>query len=129
VEILYVSSKKGFFQLSHLDAEHKDNFRPEANLSLLDDPKTPAMPPMVTTKEPDAKEEDEDEMVFIAAWCCVASEDLDEDDSVGSMSILKGREDYDSSDDEEDDFVSSKSPRITKDTGNYLLALLQYLAL
>jgi hypothetical protein len=34
------------------------------------------MPPMVTTKEPDAKEEDEDEMVFIAAWCCVASEDL-----------------------------------------------------
>jgi hypothetical protein len=35
-----VSSKKGFFQLSHLDAEHKDNFHPEANLSLLDDPKT-----------------------------------------------------------------------------------------
>jgi hypothetical protein len=67
-----VSSKKGFFRLSHLDAEHKDNFRPEANLSLLDDPKTPAMPPMITTKEPEAKEEDEDEMVFISAWCCVA---------------------------------------------------------
>jgi hypothetical protein len=84
------------------------------------------------------KEEDEDEMVFVSAWCCAASVNLpsettvthlDEDDSVGSMSILKGREDYDSSDDEEDDFVSSKSPRITKDTGNYLLALLQYLAL
>jgi hypothetical protein len=34
------------------------------------------MPPMATTREPDTKEEDEDEMVFIAAWCCVASEDL-----------------------------------------------------
>jgi hypothetical protein len=121
---------------------------------------------MVTAKEPDEKEEDEDEMVFIAAWCCVASEDLtsetvlddpenhveekEEDDmvfvaawccvesgnlpsetkvthlqddtgedSVGSIPNLKGREDYDSSDDEnrddeESNFVSLKAPILTE---------------
>jgi hypothetical protein len=72
-------------------------------------------------------EEYEDKMVFVAAWCCAASVNLpsettvthlNEDDSVGSMPILKVREDYDSSDDEEDDFVSLKAPRMTKDTCN-----------
>jgi hypothetical protein len=123
---------------------------------------------MVTTKEPDEKEGDKDEMVFISAWCCVASEDLpsetvlddpdnqvdekeedeyemifvtawccvasgnlpsdttithlqdkDDKDSVGYMPILKGREDYDSSDDEnshdeENDSVSLKAPKLTE---------------
>jgi hypothetical protein len=66
-------------------------------------------------------------MVFVAAWCCAASVNLpsetmvthlDEDDSVGSMPILKGREDYNSSDGEEDDFVSLKAPRLTEATCN-----------
>jgi hypothetical protein len=50
----------------------------------LDNPKTqgesyagvPATPPMVTAKEPDENDKDEDEIVFIATWYCVASEDL-----------------------------------------------------
>jgi hypothetical protein len=67
------TNKKGFFQLSHFDADHKDGFRPQANLSHVEDPNAnvPAAPPLVTTKEPDEKE-DEDEIVFIdSSWCCI----------------------------------------------------------
>jgi hypothetical protein len=54
-----------------LDADHKENFRPEANLSLADDPSAgiPPGPPLVTTPEPDEKEDiDEDEITFNSAW-------------------------------------------------------------
>jgi hypothetical protein len=71
VEVLH--AKKGFFQLSHFDADHKDGFRPQANLSHVEDPNAnvPAAPPLVTTKEPD-ENEDEDEIVFTdSAWWCI----------------------------------------------------------
>jgi hypothetical protein len=54
---------KWFFQLSHLDADHKENFRPEANLSLANDTSAgiPSGPPLVTTTEPDEKEDDDED--------------------------------------------------------------------
>jgi hypothetical protein len=81
-----VTGKEGFFQLSHLDTDHKENFRPEANLSLANDPSAgiPSGPPLVTTTEPDEKEEpDEDEITFNADWCCAVTNspvDADEDE-------------------------------------------------
>jgi hypothetical protein len=81
-----VTGKEWFFQLSHLDTDHKENFRPEANLSLANDPSAgiPSGPPLVTATEPDEKEEaDEDEITFNAAWCCAVANapvDADEDE-------------------------------------------------
>jgi hypothetical protein len=59
-----------------LDTDHKENFFPEANLSLANDPSAgiPSGPPLVTTTEPDEKEEtDEDEITFNSAWCCAVA--------------------------------------------------------
>jgi hypothetical protein len=65
------TNKTGIFQLSHFDADHQDGFRQQANLSHLNNG-VPAGPPLVTTKEPDEKEEDEDEIVFTdSVWCCI----------------------------------------------------------
>jgi hypothetical protein len=81
-----VTGKKGFFQLSHLDTDHKENFSPETNLSLANGPSAeiPSGPPLVTTTEPDENEEaDEDEITFNAAWCCAVANapvDADEDE-------------------------------------------------
>jgi hypothetical protein len=69
-----------------LDADHKENFRPEANLSLANDPSAgiSSVPPLVATTEPDEKEDaDEDEITFNVAWCCAvvnAPVDADEDE-------------------------------------------------
>jgi hypothetical protein len=65
------TNKTGIFQLSHVDAYHQYGFMPQANLSKLDDG-VPTGPPLVTTKEPDEKEVDEDEIVFTdSVWCCI----------------------------------------------------------
>jgi hypothetical protein len=72
--------------LSHLDADHKENFRPEANLSLAEDPSAgiPSGPPLVTTPEQDEKEDaDEGEITFDVACCCAVANapvDADEDE-------------------------------------------------
>jgi hypothetical protein len=68
------TGKKGFLQLSHFDADHQDGFKPQANLSHMDDPNAnvPTGPHLVTTKEPGEKEIDEDEIVFTDnTWCCI----------------------------------------------------------
>jgi hypothetical protein len=65
------TNKTGIFQLSHFDADHQDGFRPQANLSHLNYG-VPAGPHLVTTKEPDEKEEDE--IVFTdSVWCCIVT--------------------------------------------------------
>jgi hypothetical protein len=73
------TNKTGIFQLIHFDDYHQDGFRPQANWSHLNDG-VPAGPPLVTTKEPDEKEEDEDEIVFTdSVWCCIAPNAPDSD--------------------------------------------------
>jgi hypothetical protein len=65
------TNKTGILQLSQFDDDHQDGFRPQANLSHLDDG-FPAGPRLVTTKELDEKEVDEDEIVFTdSTWCCI----------------------------------------------------------
>jgi hypothetical protein len=69
----------GIFQLSHFDAYNQDGFRPHANLSHLNDG-VPEGTPLVTTKEPDEKEEDEDDILFTdSVWCCIVPNTPDSD--------------------------------------------------
>jgi hypothetical protein len=127
-----VTGKQGFFQLSYFDADHQDNYRPPAAfLSHVGDPNAgvPTGPPLVTTKEPDETEIDEDEIVFQdCAWCCVVSNAPDshttythvvstedsEDEGEGppAMSCPKVVDDVDSDDESraanaDEEFVSS----------------------
>jgi hypothetical protein len=73
------TNKTGIFQLIHFDDYHQDGFRPQANLSHLNDG-FPAGHPLITTKEPDEKEEDEDEIVLTdSVWCCIVPNAPDSD--------------------------------------------------
>jgi hypothetical protein len=68
------TSNKDFFQLSDVYADHRDGFKPQANLSHVDDPNSnvPSVPPLITAKEPDENDIDDDDIGFTdSAWCCV----------------------------------------------------------
>jgi hypothetical protein len=117
------TGKKVFFQLSHLDAEHKENYRPQANLSHVDDPNyhVPAGPPLVTTKEPDEKEDDQDEIFFngVSAWCCVVPDALSSETTFTRVLVEASPDDnYVKVDNEDDSFPPLGEPRWDESSSN-----------
>ena len=67
------TKKKGYFQLSHFDKDHVDNWKPkksEGNLTSVADPNPiPSGPPDVTTTEPDDSSVTPGDIVFMGMWC------------------------------------------------------------
>jgi hypothetical protein len=84
----FLTGKKGIFNLSHFDVDHKDNYKtapqvpaestptptlaaPEGNLTMAHEyiDHVPTGPPLATVLEP-ADEIDLNEITFTGAWCC-----------------------------------------------------------
>ena len=58
----------GYYQLSHTDETHIDDYKPEGNLSPIVDPDPTPAPPLLPSDFP-AHEDEDDELIFTGTYC------------------------------------------------------------